>query len=130
MAEGSRQHGACCQGKDAVQEGASGAHDGYASMSAGWCPCKNLRCSLLAEVGSDVFFVEFRLQKEGIVPLGGVDAFVLCLHAVFEQFAVEEGNLPWGEAAIRIDGENHEADAVPSEEPEGFVHAAQPGECG
>lgn len=42
-----------------------------------------------AKVGLDAFFIQLRLQKEGIMPLSGFDAPVLSLHAVLHEAAVE-----------------------------------------
>ena len=62
------------------------------------------------------------------MPLDGMDAFVARINSVFEKPPVEAGNIPRREAAVCIDGEKHEADAMLGKKLEGLVFTAQAGE--
>ena len=64
------------------------------------------------------------------MPFHRVNALVTRINPVFEQLAVEAGDIARGETAVRVDGEEHEANAVLCEQFEGFIYAAQPGEGG
>ena len=64
------------------------------------------------------------------MPLYGVDALVAGIDAVLEEFAVEAGDVSSGEAAVRVNGEEHEADAVFGKQAECLIYATQPREGG